>query len=233
MIYISGSNINHLFGAIATTILVEGHENNPRGLKTLELNDAWLEVEDISDPIISLKSRKLDLDYLDKEMEWYHSGSLMACDISENASMWDRIKDTNGTVNSNYGFLTMVQKWGGKSQLEWCVDSLIKDPNTRQAVMNYNQPIHKYNGVKDFVCTLTQTFIKRAGRLDTIVLMRSNDIIYGLSYDIPWFAYVQKKVSEETGIPIGKYNHYATSLHVYEKHFDMIEGMSNERVHER
>ena len=165
MIYISGENVNHLFQAVAQSILIDGHENNPRGLKTLELNDAWLEIEDVSDPVVSLKSRKLDLDYLDKEMIWYYSGSLMADDISDNASMWDRIKDTNGTVNSNYGFLTLVQKWGGKSQLEWCIESLNKDPNTRQAVMNYNQPIHKYNGVKDFVCTLTQTFIKRDGLL--------------------------------------------------------------------
>jgi len=228
MIHIQGSNVNVLFKNVAKGLLNEGHYNSPRGLRTLELNDAWLEVEDITNPIVSLKSRNLDLDYLDKEMNWYHSGSLMAEDISESASMWDRIKDTNGTVNSNYGFLSLVQKWGGKSQVEWCIDSLLKDPNTRQAVINYNQPIHKYQGVKDFVCTLTQSFIKRDDKLDTVVMMRSNDVIYGLSYDIPWFAKLQRDISSSVGIPVGKYNHYATSLHVYEKHFDMIESIATE-----
>ena len=230
MIKITGNNVNELFINISKEMVNNSHENSPRGLKTWELNDAWLEIEDTEDPIVSLESRKLDNDYLVKEMRWYYSGSLYAKDISEYASMWDKLKDSNGTINSNYGFLTMVQKWAGKSQLEWCVDSLIKDPNTRQAVMNYNQPIHKYNDVKDFVCTISQTFIKRDGKLETIVLMRSNDLVYGLSYDIPWFSAMHKKVSELTGIPLGKYNHYDTSLHVYERHFNMVKEMSKEKI---
>jgi len=230
MEYIAAKNVDDLFIKIARRMLEKGEENSPRGLKTLELKDTWLELEDINNPICSLESRKLNKDYLKHEFEWYLSGDLKVDNISRFATMWAKLKDSNGTVNSNYGYLTMIQKWGGKSQLEWCIDSLNKDKYTRQAIMNYNQPIHKYEGNKDFVCTLNQSFITRDEKLDSIVLMRSNDLIYGLSYDLPWFIYLQKEVSNKTNIDIGKYHHYATSLHVYEKHFKMLEQIAKEQT---
>lgn len=163
-------------------------------------------------------------------MDWYKSGSLNADDISKHSVFWDKLKDTNGTVNSNYGFLALVEKHAGKSQLEWCVDKLREDPETRQAVINYNQPRHKYQGNKDFVCTLNQLFRKENDRLNSRVFMRSNDLIFGLSYDLPWFTYIQERVADSVGLEVGKYFHYAASLHVYEKHFKMLEEIANESI---
>jgi thymidylate synthase len=36
-------------------------------------------------------------------------------------------------------------------------------------------------------------------------------------------------VSDELSVPIGKYLHFAASLHVYEKHFDMLRSISMEK----
>ncbi len=227
MVYIiKGETANELFINISKEMMSTGVVNAPRGLKTIELQDAWLELSNPLESIVSLPERALSMKYLKGEMEWYESGSLNVNDIACHSSFWKKLADTNGTVNSNYGFLVMKEKWAGKSQLEWCIDSLKKDPCTRQAVMNYNQPRHKYCGNKDFVCATAQQFIKRNDKLDTIVLMRSNDLIFGLSYDMPWFTSLQQRVSEETGIPLGIYYHYDTSLHVYEKHFDMVKKIS-------
>lgn len=223
-------NVNDAFVQIARLMRTVGHRNCPRDLETIELNDAWITIADIANPIVSLPARDIKIDYLRHEMDWYNSGSLKAEDIAEHASMWAKLADTNGTVNSNYGFLTKIEKWSGISQVEWCIARLNQDINSRQAVINYNQPRHKYPHVKDFVCTLSQQFIVRDGKLDTIVMMRSNDLIYGLTYDIPWFAKLQREIAEATGIPIGKYHHYAASLHVYEKHFELLENIANEKL---
>ena len=231
MVYIiKGETANELFVNIAKELISKGKENSPRGLKTLELTDVWLELANPIDSIVTLPGRKLDMDYLRGEMEWYKSGSLNVEDIAKHSKFWKKLADTNGTVNSNYGFLVYKEKWAGKSQFEWCVDSLSKDPNTRQAIMNYNQPRHKYSGVKDFCCTLTQQFVKRDDKLDSIVLMRSNDLIYGLSYDIVWFTSLQKDLCYITQIPLGKYYHYDASLHVYEKHFKMLEDIAGAKI---
>jgi thymidylate synthase len=219
---IRGRTANDVFRNTAIKLLSDGHSNNPRGMETLELVDAWLTLEDPTESVVTMPERNPNLEYLRGEMEWYKSGSLFAKDIAEHSKFWSKLADTNGTVNSNYGFLSMVEKWSGKSQLEWCIDSLKKDRNTRQAIINYNQPRHKYEGNKDFVCTISQQFVVREDKLDTVVLMRSNDLIFGLTYDMPWFSYLLQEVSKATDIPIGNYHHYASSLHVYKKHFKML-----------
>ena len=217
-----GPSMDSLFVSVARALLDRGEVRETRGTKSLELSDAWLVLTDPSRSVVTLKERRLSQKYLHAEMLWYESGSLEVRDIAEHSSFWASLADTNGTVNSNYGFLALKEKHSGKSQMEWCVDRLRQDPETRQAIINYNQPRHKYPGNKDFVCTISQQFVLRNGRLDTVVLMRSNDLIYGLSYDAPWFASMLARVAAASGLEMGSYHHYASSLHVYERHFGML-----------
>ena len=156
--YIEAANTNDAFVAICRALLTDGREVAPRGAKTLEIRNAWVSIADPGDGVCSLPARGTDLDYLAGELDWYMSGSLRVEDIEKHSKFWTKLADSNGTVNSNYGFLALIEKHGGKSQLEWVIDSLKDDSDTRQAVINYNQPRHKYKGNKDFVCTLTQEF---------------------------------------------------------------------------
>lgn len=222
---IEATTVNELFRKTSKAIL-DAPESSPRGLKTREIRDAWLILHDPSNPICTLDARGLNLDYLNGELEWYLSGSLNVQDIQKHSSFWGKLADSNGTVNSNYGFLALKEKWSGMSQLEWCVKQLQQDPETRQAVINYNQPRHKYNGNKDFVCTMYQQFRADGNALDTTVSMRSNDLIFGLSYDLPWFVYLQKQVADQIVLNLGKYQHHAGSLHAYERHYPMLEKMA-------
>jgi thymidylate synthase len=216
--------MDEIFVKVARHLLDRGEERRARGLLTLEVRNAWLVLEDTRRAKVTLGERGLSESYLEGELEWYKSGSLWAGDIAKHSKFWAKLADPNGTVNSNYGFLTLVEKWSGMSQLEWCKRRLSEDPDTRQAVMNYNQPRHKYEGNKDFVCTLTQKFSVREGAIDTHVHMRSNDLIYGLSYDAPWFCWLLHRLCEELEeFRPGYYLHQADTLHVYERHFDMLE----------
>jgi thymidylate synthase len=201
-----------------------------RDMKINELDDVWLELFYPSQNLCTLKSRDMDVDYLAGEIAWHESGSLKVKDIEKFSTFWTHLADSNGTVNSNYGFIVNIEKWAGISQFEWCINSLKKDLYTRQALINYNMPRYKYDGVKDFVCTISQQFIVRDGALDSIVLMRSNDLIYGLTYDIVFFTGLQMKIAKILDVPLGKYLHYDTSLHVYERHFEMLKQMANEKV---
>ena len=219
---IEGQNANALFVNTARALLNKGHGNNPRGLETLEICDAWLILRDPTQSLITLPERDLSMEYLKAETDWYLSGDLSVEEIGKHAKIWRNISDADGNVQSNYGYLTMHAQYNGMTQLDWCIDSLKRDNHSRQAVMNYLQPQHKRIGEKDVTCTISQQFVMRDKKLDSIVLMRSNDIWFGFSYDLKWFCDLQERVSQETGIPIGSYNHYASSLHVYKRHFKKL-----------
>ena len=220
---IQATDINNAFIQMCKMLYYEGNTVSPRGLKTKEIQNFMLTVPAEEDFTITVPERKLSLKYLQAELKWYKSGDPNIDYISKYSTFWSKLVDHNNTVNSNYGKLALYDKYNGMSQLEWCIEQLSNDKNTRQAVINYNQPQHKYSTNKDFVCTIAQQFIVNDGKLDSIVFMRSNDLIYGFSYDVPWFNYLHKLVATAANMKVGYYRHFATSMHVYEAHFDMLE----------
>lgn len=222
MLIIEDTHINNLIKKISIKLLKNNNINVVRNLKTLNLNDIWCVLKNPNNNIITLPERNLNIKYLNAEMNWYKSGNLNIKYINKYSSFWKTIADNNKTINSNYGFIALIEKFNGISQYEWCVNSFKKDKFTRQAIINYNQPKFKYNNNKDFVCSISQQFIFRNNQLDCVVLMRSNDLIYGFSYDVPWFTYLQIKIANELNLKLGYYNHYACDMHVYEKHFKII-----------
>jgi|TARA_R100001530_G_scaffold34477_3_gene26931 thymidylate synthase len=215
--------------------LVEAPEYSPRGKRTKELIQPTLIVEDVTQNIVKNPARKLSMDYLNTEMEWYLSGDLSIDKIGKSASLWKEIADEYGNVNSNYGYLVWKQKLEkyDASQFDWVVNSLLDDKDSRQAVINFNQPRHKEDGVKDFVCTINTQHLIRDNKLIGITNMRSNDLIYGFCYDFPFFSVLQQNIFKQlrlkyNDLKLGHNIHTSASLHVYERHFQMIEDIINE-----
>lgn len=208
----------------------ENH-SSPRGLKTKELINYSVCINNPRLTILTNPHRKLSIEYLKAEFDWYLSGELNIDKIKQHASMWEKIKNPDGTVNSNYGYFVFHQKFNYDNQLinqfQYCFDCLLNDIDSRQAVINFNQLHHKYKNNKDFVCTLSLQFLIRNNQLHSIVNMRSCDIVYGASYDIPWFSYIQLLLLEKLtksglNISLGQLYHNSASLHIYEKHFNMM-----------
>lgn len=210
------------------------HFISPRGLLTKELLNQRLILTNPKNNIITLPERNYSLKYLCGEILWYLWGSLKLKDIEQYSSFWKTIANKNGTINSNYGYIIFHQKLDkyNYSQFDWIIDQLIKDEHSRQALINFNQPIHKYTNNKDFVCTTTLQFLIRNNRLHLITNMRSNDIIYGVCYDLPFFTFIQQMawlilVEKYPYLQLGYYIHNTASLHVYKKFFKMCKNISN------
>ena len=68
--------------------------------------------------------------------------------------------------------------------------------------------------------------------------MRSSDLILGIAYDIPAFTLFQellaKDLTKRLGrkIGVGEYTHTSNSLHIYERHFEMVQKIISEN-HEK
>lgn len=89
------------------------------------------------------------------------------------------------------------------------------DPDTRQAGVVITRPDDIMLDTKDVPCTLDVRFALNHGKLDCNVVMRSNDVIWGLTYDAWVFTAAQHALAYALGVEVGEYLHYALSLHIY------------------
>lgn len=216
-------------------LLIEKFKNNDfrvtkGGVKTIELQG----IQFIADKDYII--REPNYEYAQREIKWYESQSLNVYDIEGNVpTIWKQVADVNGDINSNYGWMIFSKENG--SQYKNCLWSLVNDPTTRQGVMIYNRPEMQQDWNKnhkhDFCCTFAvQYFLNPVGdkyELNTFVLMRSNDAVFGYDNDVIWQNYVRDKLAKDLSeqlnkdIVINPIVWYASSLHVYERHFKFLE----------
>ena len=168
----------------------------------------------------------LDTGYLKREEEWYDSMSLNVNDIPGGApAVWKAVASTDGTINSNYGWACFSKENG--SQFDKVVTELRKNPESRRAIIIYTRPSmwEEYNvdGRSDFMCTNAVQYLIRDGKVHAIVQMRSNDAVYGYKNDRFWQKTVLDRLAAKLELPAGDMYWNAGSLHVYERHFYLVD----------
>ena len=153
-------------------------------------------------------------DYAEAEWQWYLSGD---CDIKKLGeiygkipSIWKRMADKNGYVNSNYGY-----QWKRNGQLDYVIDKLKNHKHTRHAAISIYDCKEHDQFENDTPCTYAVQFTILNNRLDMCVTMRSNDLWFGFCNDQYCFSKLQKMVSDELNIEPGVYYHFAHNMHLY------------------
>ncbi len=168
-------------------------------------------------------------EYVQKELKWYESESTNINDIygsdREPPKAWQYSANDHGEINSNYGHLIYSEKYN--RQFENVIIELHKNPDSRRASMVYQRPSiwHEYNdnGKNDFICTNAVTYYIRNDVVNCVVQMRSNDVVFGYKNDFAWQQFVLNEVAEELSREAGDIIWQAQNLHVYERHFDLVE----------
>lgn len=207
------------------------YETEPRGLKIKEVTNLEIVLTDPTSNLFYNSYRSPKFKYLYPELLWYFSGRNDVEFISRYSKFWNKIANEDGTVNSAYGYLLFKQKNKfAYTEYQWAYDSLIKDKDTRQAILRFNKPEHSYLGNKDFVCTLNGIFHIRENRLDFTTTMRSQDVWFGIIYDIPFYTLLMQQMYRHLlpiypDLGLGTYTHYVLSEHIYEKDFKAVEEM--------
>ena len=171
-------------------------------------------IENPTNKVITNKERNWNEEYAAAEWAWYLSGDPRIKKLGELYGkvppIWERMADSNGEVNSNYGY-----QWKRHDQLENVINILKKNPDTRQAAISIydGKEIHQY--AHDTPCTYAVQFTIVQGKLYMSVYMRSNDLWYGFCNDQYQFASLQEMVAERLNLPVGTYYHHAHNLHLY------------------
>ena len=167
--------------------------------------------------------------YVDAELKWYESESTNITDIypegdKEPPQAWQYTANIHGEINSNYGHLIYSEKY--YNQFENVVIELHKNKDSRRASMIYQRPSiwkeYNENGKNDFICTNAVTYYIRNDRLNCVVQMRSNDVVFGYKNDFAWQQFVLNELAEELSVESGDIVWQAQNLHVYERHFDLV-----------
>jgi thymidylate synthase len=164
-------------------------------------------------------------DYIERELQWYRSMSLNVNSIPGGPpAIWKQVATPDGMINSNYGYL--IWSYDNELQYESVLTELMQNPNSRRAVMIYTRPtMHRdYNtdGMSDFICTNAVQYMIREDKLQVVVQMRSNDVVYGYRNDWAWQRYVQNMLATDLNVGLGDIFWQVASLHVYERHFDLV-----------
>lgn len=209
------------------------YKSAPRGQETRELLHAQFSIKNPTSKSIITKDEernKVIASYLEKEFKWY-----MLCNRKADSApskFWLKIADKDGNINSNYGHLVFEDKseGGGITPWSWAKESLLKDNDTRQAILRFNKPKHCVEGNKDFVCTMYANFHIRDNRLHMVTRMRSADLFTGPVYDIPFFIKLQEMMlnelqTEGLELEMGEFTFSADSLHIYERNFEAVHKM--------
>ena len=231
-----------LFTQACAAIYCSGKVSRPRNQKVMELNNMQLILTSPYNNVVKVGERKISLKYLIAEWLWYCSGrqdSIGADYIARFAPFWNKIRNKDGSLNSNYGFYFFepmqyvipadnpTYQYKHRSQFDYVCKKLIEDPDSRQAIATINNVQHKNGETLDFPCTVGMQFFIRDNKLDMTVMMRSTDLVLGFCNDIFQFSMFQSVVLNRLkyGYPelkMGTLTLFTSSLHVYERHFDMI-----------
>lgn len=199
------------------------HTVNRKGQGLYEMRNVTL----VLDPEASTYclGRYPSQEYLEKELDFYASGSRQLEDAVKMSKFWSKCSDDGKTINSNYGFLLFHdENKHGFTQFEHAINCLRNNPDSKKAVMTLYSKEHAYIS-NDNPCTLIINLYIQGDTLNMQVIMRSNDLWYGLPYDLPFFRvvhYTALAMLKRTypNLELGYHIHQALNLHFYEWAFD-------------
>lgn len=214
----------------ARRILKSGAVVFPRGLETLEVLHNTMEVS-MRQPVLTVPERKLSYQFMAAEAYWILTGDDRVETISPYNSRISDFSDDGIRFFGAYGPEIL-------SQLDYVVDKLKRDVNTRQAgltIWRKNPPI-----TKDVPCTVSVFFTIRKYRLNCHVFMRSSDVWLGIPYDVFNFSMLSHLVccrinnNPSYMVDPGILYLTAASSHVYRDNINQLkkclDGMANETI---
>jgi len=180
--------------------------------------------------------------YIKAEIDWYigQDTNINAIDYGdEPPKAWQGAANDHGEINSNYGKLIFSDMY--YRQFENVINELRWNMDTRRASMVYQRPSIwvEFNdaGKNDFICTNAVTYYIRKGKIDCVVQMRSNDVVFGYKNDYAWQKWVLQEVVDEynatylenaadadyrNSMEVGTITWQVQNLHVYERHFHLV-----------
>ena len=167
-------HFGHVWLELLDKILMQGRDVAPRGKPTKELPQHTIVVP-MRRPVLTVPERKLNYKFMAAEAYWILTGDNRVSTISPYNPHIAQFSDDGETYFGAYGPKVV-------DQLPYVVDTLIRDPDSRQAgltIWREKPPI-----TKDVPCTVAAFFNIRENYVNAHFYMRSSDAWLGVPYDV-------------------------------------------------
>lgn len=181
-----------------------------------------------------IASGRNDLDYITyylKRMRDFSDDQVFA-----RGAYGPRLRHFNGSKTDYKVTETLDASSAGIDQLKYIVECFKGETSTRRAIISMGDVMKddfdaegSLRKTLDIPCTRELHFIKQSSsnKLDVIVKMRSNDIIWGASaVNIFNYTFMQEYMAAILGLDVGNYFHFADNFHYYNRHKEMVEQLS-------
>ncbi len=171
-------------------------------------------------PILTL--RKIPIKAPVAEQAWFIMGSRKPEDfLRKYTKIWDDFTNPGDVVTVAYGY--RWRRHFGRDQLQLLIDLLRKEPGSRHGVIVTWDPA--LDGLsltkkKNVPCPYTFTVNIIGGRLHLHNIVRSNDVILGVPFDVFGFALLQCILAQELKVKPGIYSHSISNAHIYDSHYE-------------
>jgi thymidylate synthase len=170
------------------------------------------------------------------EVLWYLSGEEHIRELRKETGIWDAWADEEGRLDTAYGRFWRrfpvpeaesrlpgeswpddAHRWvtdGEFDQLQYVVDTLRENPNSRRLVVNAWHPANAAVSTLP-PCHYTFVFNVQGSRLNCHLTQRSGDVALGIPFNIAAYAMLTQAVAARTGFEVGHFGHTVVDAHVY------------------
>jgi thymidylate synthase len=221
------ASLDDAYSWIINAILRHGERVSPRAIPTTELRAVSISIANPRRRYISLRPRRWSFGYALGEFCWHARGSDRLDEISFYSERWREMSDDGHTISGScYGAKIFQERGSSESQWILVKRTLDSDPASRRAILAFSDRTNMDAlRSRDINCATTLQFFVRAGKLEAIASMRSNDVILGLPYDIFLFTMLQEMMAVELRLEVGSYHHFVGSLHIYDSNLSWAQEM--------
>ena len=203
------------YGQLLRQVVDDGDESSPRGMKIKEARPLVLSIANPRQCVVKRPG-------MSRAFMW--AEQLLLISGEHDKELLARYSKRGGDMLNHYG------AYGPRirDQLPEIIKELSVDKDSRRAIVYISRPDDlRYADELNMPCTLGYHFMIRNDKLELTCYMRSWDLVWGLSYDIPNAVQLQMLVAADLGLQLGPYSHVAGSGHVYERHFDLEVGTTS------
>jgi thymidylate synthase len=123
---------------------------------------------------------------------------------------WRNFGGTLGAANS------------GIDQIEGLLAGLQQDPNGRRHIVSAWNP-QQLSGTPLPPCHLYHQYIVSGGSLNSSFILRSNDVPFGLPYNIMGYAFLNMAFAKMLKLEPGELVYFGNDVHIYQNQLAMVE----------
>jgi thymidylate synthase len=212
-------------------VLSDGTSVSPRGQHTIEISPASFTLLRPRNRRVIQPERKWSFALAIGEFLWHASASDDASVLEYYAHAWGSFAVEGRIRGSCYGKSIFSRRKRSLSQWENVLRLLESDPCSRRAVLDFRVTDSENElSAPDIACASTLQFLIRDNQLNALTVMRSNDVVWGLPYDIFLFTMIQEMAAQTLGLELGWYHHHAASLHIYDRHLNLAQAILSAKV---